>query len=176
MQLAAPLKDATTLRVLDIGGNNIGPDGIAVLVQALKGHEALRSLELGYNPIGPEGVKSLVEVAKYDLQVRWAFDWTALLLAGGAGAFFYGTHGGRAKAQQLVFVVKSVTVRFAAFLYLDSSFSCTGFMHAGNSSMQTLSLLMNKKGKTLPWRVDTDRDAQGGVVQDWRRGGRQGSG
>lgn len=71
-QLAEPLKSATTLRVLDIGGNNIGPQGIKVLVEALKGHEALRSLELGYNPIGPEGVKSLVEVAKYDLQVRTA--------------------------------------------------------------------------------------------------------
>lgn len=73
VQLAGPIKGATTLRVLDIGGNNIGPDGIAVLVHALKGHEALRSLELGYNPIGPEGVKSLVEVAKYDLQVRTVY-------------------------------------------------------------------------------------------------------
>ena len=55
------------LKNLDVGGNNIGPEGVASLVRALKGHESLESLELGYNPLGPKGSRTLVVVAKFDL-------------------------------------------------------------------------------------------------------------
>lgn len=70
LQLAAALKGNTSLKVLDIGGNNIGPEGIKVLLEALRGNETLTTLELGYNPIGEAGAKHLADVLKYDLQVR----------------------------------------------------------------------------------------------------------
>lgn len=69
MQLAEALKGNATLKSLDIGGNNIGPEGIKVLLEALRGNNTLRSLELGYNPIGEEGAKHLADVVKYDLAV-----------------------------------------------------------------------------------------------------------
>lgn len=72
-QLAEALKGNETLKVLDIGGNNIGPDGISALINALKGSETLKSLELGYNPIGPAGAKALAEVLKYDMKVSSNF-------------------------------------------------------------------------------------------------------
>ena len=54
---------------LDVGGNNIGPEGIAALAGALRGNDALRTLELGYNPIREKGAQALADVVKYDLQV-----------------------------------------------------------------------------------------------------------
>jgi Ran GTPase-activating protein (RanGAP) involved in mRNA processing and transport len=80
------------LKNLDVGGNNIGPEGVASLIRSLKvraeltlfpmsqqhnwftfkcvfgqGHESLESLELGYNPLGAKGTKILTDVAKFDL-------------------------------------------------------------------------------------------------------------
>ena len=72
MQLAESLKGNKSLKVLDIGGNNIGPEGIKVLLEALRGNDTLRNLELGYNPIGEEGAKHLADVIKYDLAVSAA--------------------------------------------------------------------------------------------------------
>jgi ABC-type sugar transport system substrate-binding protein len=69
VQLAKALEDNTVLVTLDIGGNNIGPDGIAALAAALKGNETLKTLELGYNPIGPTGAEALCSVVKYDVKV-----------------------------------------------------------------------------------------------------------
>lgn len=60
------------MTTLDVGGNNIGPEGITALAQALKGNDTLRTLELGYNPIMDKGARALSEVAKYDLKVRLA--------------------------------------------------------------------------------------------------------
>ncbi len=57
------------MTTLDVGGNNIGPEGITALAQALKGNDTLRSLELGYNPIMDKGAQALSDVAKYDLKV-----------------------------------------------------------------------------------------------------------
>lgn len=68
-QLAGALTGHTTLKALDVGGNNIGPDGAKALAAALRGNEALRSLELGYNPIGPEGAKAMSDLLKYDMKV-----------------------------------------------------------------------------------------------------------
>ena len=68
-QLAEAIKGNTSLKLLDIGGNNIGPEGIKVLLEALRGNETLTTLELGYNPIGEEGAKHLADVLKYDLKV-----------------------------------------------------------------------------------------------------------
>lgn len=59
---------------MDIGGNNIGPEGIKVLLEALRGNNTLRTLELGYNPIGEEGAKHLADVVKYDLAVGGLVD------------------------------------------------------------------------------------------------------
>ncbi len=68
-QLADALKGDNTLTSLDVGGNNIGPEGITALANALKGNDALRTLELGYNPIKEKGAQALADVVKYDLQV-----------------------------------------------------------------------------------------------------------
>ena len=69
LQLAEAIKGNTSLKLLDIGGNNIGPEGIKVLLEALRGNQTLTTLELGYNPIGEEGAKHLADVLKYDLGV-----------------------------------------------------------------------------------------------------------
>lgn len=71
LQLAEALKGNTSLKVLDIAANNIGPEGIKVLLEALRGNNTLRNLELGYNPIGEEGAKHLADVVKYDLAVGY---------------------------------------------------------------------------------------------------------
>lgn len=71
LQLAEAIKGNTSLKLLDIGGNNIGPEGIKVLLEALRGNETLTTLELGYNPIGEEGAKHLADVLKYDLRVSF---------------------------------------------------------------------------------------------------------
>ncbi len=68
-QIASALRGDTSLQSLDIGGNNIGPEGITALAEALKGNENLTTLELGYNPIGEAGAKALAAVIKYDLKV-----------------------------------------------------------------------------------------------------------
>lgn len=76
MQLAAALKGNRSLKLLDIGGNNIGPNGILAVMSALRGNETLKTLELGYNPLGPDGAKHLADVVKYDLKVgRWCQGW-----------------------------------------------------------------------------------------------------
>ena len=69
LQLAESLKENTSIEALDIGGNNIGPEGIKVILSSLKGNNSLRTLELGYNPIGAEGAKALSDAVKYDLGV-----------------------------------------------------------------------------------------------------------
>ena len=46
-QLCPALTNCKALKVLDLGGNNIGPEGAAELATALKGHEMLRMLEMG---------------------------------------------------------------------------------------------------------------------------------
>jgi NLR family CARD domain-containing protein 3 len=58
------------MTALDIGGNNIGPDGIAAVAAALKGNQTLETLELSYNPIGDKGAKALADVLKYDAKAR----------------------------------------------------------------------------------------------------------
>jgi Ran GTPase-activating protein (RanGAP) involved in mRNA processing and transport len=69
-QIAKALEGDSSMVSLDVGGNNIGPDGIAVLAEALRGNETLRTLELGYNPIREKGAQALSDVVKYDLKVR----------------------------------------------------------------------------------------------------------
>ena len=49
-KLAEAFKESDTLVELDLGGNNIGPEGGTVLMNALKGKQALRTLELGCVP------------------------------------------------------------------------------------------------------------------------------
>ena len=46
-KLAEALKESDTLVELDLGGNNIGPEGGTVLMNSLKRKESLRTLELG---------------------------------------------------------------------------------------------------------------------------------
>ena len=69
-QIASALRGDTSLQSLDIGGNNIGPQGITAVAEALRGNENLTTLELGYNPIGEAGAKALASVIKYDLKVH----------------------------------------------------------------------------------------------------------
>jgi NLR family CARD domain-containing protein 3 len=47
-KLADALSKVDTLEELDLGGNNIGPEGATVLMNSLKGKKALHTLELGY--------------------------------------------------------------------------------------------------------------------------------
>jgi Ran GTPase-activating protein (RanGAP) involved in mRNA processing and transport len=48
-----------SLKNLDLGGNDVGPDAAAVLAEALLQHPNLRLLELGYNPLGPAGAATV---------------------------------------------------------------------------------------------------------------------
>ena len=70
MQIASALRGDTSLQSLDIGGNNIGAQGITAVAEALRGNENLATLELGYNPISEAGAKALASVIKYDLKVH----------------------------------------------------------------------------------------------------------
>lgn len=54
---------------LEVNGNNIGPEGMKLLVDAIKDNKNLRTLEISYNPIGDVGAKPLIDVLKHDLQV-----------------------------------------------------------------------------------------------------------
>ena len=45
--MAPSLALCKVLKNLDLGGNNIGPEGAIALAAAIKGHETLRLLELG---------------------------------------------------------------------------------------------------------------------------------
>jgi hypothetical protein len=45
--IAAAIQEGQGLEKLDVGGCNIGPEGAAVLMGALKDHKSLRTLELG---------------------------------------------------------------------------------------------------------------------------------
>lgn len=58
-----------TLNSLDLGGNNVGPEGIKVLAAAIRDSPTLRSLDLSYNPIGPDGAAAISDVTKHDLRV-----------------------------------------------------------------------------------------------------------
>jgi NLR family CARD domain-containing protein 3 len=49
-KLADALSEVDTLEELDLGGNNIGPEGATVLMNSLKGKKSLHTLELGYVP------------------------------------------------------------------------------------------------------------------------------
>lgn len=48
-----------SLKNLDLGGNDAGPDGAAALAEALVSHPSLTLLELGYNPLGPAGAATI---------------------------------------------------------------------------------------------------------------------
>ena len=68
-QLGPALKTCAALTNLDLGGNNIGAEGIHLLLDNIKGNSALMTLELGYNPFGPEGAKYLTDALKFDLKI-----------------------------------------------------------------------------------------------------------
>ena len=69
-QITEALKSNAGLEALDVGGNNIDAEGIAVLMAALRGNTVLKTLELGYNPIEEKGAEELSAAIKYDLPVR----------------------------------------------------------------------------------------------------------
>jgi Ran GTPase-activating protein (RanGAP) involved in mRNA processing and transport len=48
-----------SLKNLDLGGNDAGPEGAAALAEALLSHPSLTLLELGYNPLGPAGAATI---------------------------------------------------------------------------------------------------------------------
>jgi hypothetical protein len=50
---------ARSLKNLDLGGNDAGPDGALALAEALALHPSLTMLELGYNPLGPKGAATI---------------------------------------------------------------------------------------------------------------------
>jgi hypothetical protein len=47
-----PSHPGRSLKHLDLGGNNIGAEGMQALAASLKSHPSLATLELGYNPLG----------------------------------------------------------------------------------------------------------------------------
>lgn len=69
-QIGEAMTGNNALVTLDLGGNNIGPDGMKVLSEALRHNTTLKSLELSYNPIGPIGAKSIADVARFHMNVR----------------------------------------------------------------------------------------------------------
>lgn len=82
MQLAQALKQAERLTLLDLGGNNLGPDGLSAVSAALKGHSKLRTLDLASNPIGDAGARALSDVVKYDLQASsQTLMWASIVYA-----------------------------------------------------------------------------------------------
>ena len=62
--LASVLKINTTLTILDLSANNIGPSGAESLATTLKTNTALTILELSANIIGPAGAESLATALK----------------------------------------------------------------------------------------------------------------
>lgn len=48
-----------SLKNLDLGGNDAGPEGALALAEALAMHPSLTMLELGYNPLGPKGAATI---------------------------------------------------------------------------------------------------------------------
>lgn len=77
---AAAAAAPRALHTLDVGGNDIGPEGAKALAEALAGHPALKSLELGYNPLGPTGAETVAGAFKFNTKV-----WT-----GGRGLGVWG--------------------------------------------------------------------------------------
>jgi hypothetical protein len=65
-----PAKTSRELSTLDLGGNDIGPEGAAALGSALGGHPVLKSVELGYNPLGPEGAETIANTFKFNTKVN----------------------------------------------------------------------------------------------------------
>lgn len=57
--LAQDLKTNNTLLTLDLYGNMLGDDGVALIVEALKSNSVLTTLCLGGNPIGIAGVHAI---------------------------------------------------------------------------------------------------------------------
>ena len=68
--LAAVLKINTTLTILDLCANNIGPSGAESLATTLKTNTALTILDLSYNNIGPAGAESLAAALKTNTTLR----------------------------------------------------------------------------------------------------------
>jgi Ran GTPase-activating protein (RanGAP) involved in mRNA processing and transport len=48
-----------SLKNLDLGGNDAGPESATALAEALVSHPSLTLLELGYNPLGPAGAATI---------------------------------------------------------------------------------------------------------------------
>ena len=58
--VASMLRHNTSLTCIDIGRNEIGPQGAACIAEALRSNTTLRQLNLGGNPMGAAGLKALV--------------------------------------------------------------------------------------------------------------------
>lgn len=69
LKIGQALNGNRSMVTLDLGGNNVGPDGIKVLAAAIRDNDNLRSLELSYNPIGSAGAKAIADVAKFNMKV-----------------------------------------------------------------------------------------------------------
>lgn len=62
MSLSQGLIDNRVLRLLDLGGNQIGSKGTILLCEAIKGNSCLNSLFLDDNKIGSEGAYALSDL------------------------------------------------------------------------------------------------------------------
>jgi hypothetical protein len=59
--LAAALEQATTLKELYLSSNELGDDGVIILIKALEQHSSLRALELHNQEIGDDGAQVLAK-------------------------------------------------------------------------------------------------------------------
>ena len=59
--ISEALKNNTSLKNLDLSGNNIGDDGAKAIAEALKKNTSLKSVNLSWCDIGDDGIEAIAE-------------------------------------------------------------------------------------------------------------------
>lgn len=126
------------LELLDVGANNIGPDGAKTLSTALQNATNLKSIEFGYNPIGPTGVAALADMLKHDqLSVETVkLGWCKI---GGA-------EGAKALSNLLMFnqSIKTLDIRGNALGNDGAIHMSRGFREHSNKNLKELDVAYNE--------------------------------
>jgi NLR family CARD domain-containing protein 3 len=126
------------LEILDVGANNIGPDGAKTLSTALQNATNLKSIEFGYNPIGPTGVAALADLLKHDqLSVETVkLGWCKI---GGAD-------GAKALSNLLMFnqSIKTLDIRGNALGNDGAIHMSRGFREHSNKNLKELDVAYNE--------------------------------
>lgn len=75
--LSAADEFVPALRELNVKGNDVAEEGCAYFMQALAGNASLRVLDLSGNPIGPDGGMAVANMLKVRAWARGARRWLA---------------------------------------------------------------------------------------------------